>query len=39
MPPLAWLALVMAVFPTLIWVPTHLILSKTVGRRSAAAVA
>jgi hypothetical protein len=33
MPPLAWLALLMGAYPALIWVPTHVILSKTVGPR------
>jgi hypothetical protein len=31
MPPLAWLALLMAGYPALIWVPTHFILGKIVG--------
>jgi hypothetical protein len=35
MPPLAWLALLMGAYPALIWVPTHVILSKTVGPRLA----
>jgi hypothetical protein len=33
MPPLTWLALVMAAFPTLLWVPAHFLLMKIVGPR------
>jgi hypothetical protein len=33
MPTLAWLALLMGAYPALIWVPTHVILSKTIGPR------
>jgi len=36
MPPLAWFSLVMIAFPTLIWVPAHLILAKTIGPPSVA---
>ncbi len=35
MPPLGWLALVMAAFPAVIWVPTHFLLAKIVGPRVA----
>jgi hypothetical protein len=33
MPPLAWLALVMAAFPAVLWAPAHVILLKTIGPR------
>jgi hypothetical protein len=33
MPPLAWLGLLIGAYPALIWVPTHVILSKTIGPR------
>jgi hypothetical protein len=32
MPPLAWLALLLAGYPALIWAPSHVILSKTIPR-------
>jgi hypothetical protein len=33
MPPLAWLALLIGAYPALIWIPTHVLLSKMIGPR------
>jgi hypothetical protein len=33
MPPLAWLGILIVGFPTLIYLPTHLLLAKVLGRR------